>query len=214
MKKLFFLLLICGLIQACFRRPQPVTLENGTSLNGVFIQQFGSMIDSSFDHNSDLKTLCTFKSIDIQGRITKIDQAQALELYREAQLYKELTVYPIFEVKHSKQVILIVRGKGLWDRIWARVLVDRSSGLIEKVEFGHQAETPGLGAEIVEPDFERQFKRIMLKLDDNTFSLYQMDSLIISGEHRIDGISGATITSKGVIEMLNKGLVMYKPYLV
>ena len=73
--------------------------------------------------------------------------------------------------------------------------------------FDHKTETPGLGAEIKEDDFESQF------IDKSIFDGSEFVSIdVLKGgggkgnEHGVDGISGGTITSNGVGEMLERTL--------
>jgi len=86
---------------------------------------------------------------------------------------------------------------------------------IAGVTFDHKGETPGLGAEINTTPFESQF------LDK---SLYENGSFVsvqvVKGgarpdsRHEVDGISGGTITSKGLEEMVHDGLIKYEKYLI
>ena len=122
-------------------------------------------------------------------------------------------MYPIFEIKNTTKVILSVFGNGLWGKIWAKVVVDKKSFEVVDIDFDHKSETPGVGGNINEAAFRDQFIGSIVKLENNTYSLYKEDKLIIDGNQRIDGMSGATITSKGAIEMLNNDLMLYKNYL-
>ena len=81
--------------------------------------------------------------------------------------------------------------------------------------FDHEGETPGLGAEISTVPFEEQF--IGKKLFDDNGSLY---SIIVAkvgqdapAEHKVDGISGGTITSKGLEKMLLDDFTRYEEFL-
>jgi Na+-transporting NADH:ubiquinone oxidoreductase subunit C len=81
--------------------------------------------------------------------------------------------------------------------------------------FDHQGETPGLGAEISTEVFESQF--IGKKLFDDSEKLV---SIIVAkvgqeapAEHKVDGISGGTITSKGLEKMLLDDFTSYAEFL-
>jgi Na+-transporting NADH:ubiquinone oxidoreductase subunit C len=80
--------------------------------------------------------------------------------------------------------------------------------------FDHQGETPGLGAEISTPIFEDPF--VGKKLFDESGNLI---SIIVAkvgqdapAEHKVDGISGGTITSKGLEKMLLDDFTSYQEF--
>jgi Na+-transporting NADH:ubiquinone oxidoreductase subunit C len=86
---------------------------------------------------------------------------------------------------------------------------------IAGVTFDHKGETPGLGAEINTTPFESQFLGKSL-YENGTF----VSVLVVKGgadpgsRHEVDGISGGTITSKGLEAMVHDGLIKYEKYLI
>ncbi|MFA5208874.1 MAG: NADH:ubiquinone reductase (Na(+)-transporting) subunit C, partial [Proteiniphilum sp.] len=66
---------------------------------------------------------------------------------------------PVYEaeVDGSVKYIIPMDGAGLWGPIWGYLAVEADGSTIYGAEFGHQGETPGLGAEIVTPSFRQQF---------------------------------------------------------
>ena len=82
-----------------------------------------------------------------------------------------------------------------------------------KLQFEHMAESEGYGAAITQSSFENQFVGIVLDPDLKDFGLKQNGVVLIEGVNMIDGISGATITSKAGIKMINQGLLKYRNYL-
>ena len=77
--------------------------------------------------------------------------------------------------------------------------------------FDHEGETPGLGAEINKNFFAEQFIGKTL-MEGNEFVSVKVVKGGASGAHEADGISGGTITSTGVSNMLNDGISFYLPY--
>jgi Na+-transporting NADH:ubiquinone oxidoreductase subunit C len=81
--------------------------------------------------------------------------------------------------------------------------------------FDHEGETPGLGAEISNTAFEVQF--VGKKLFDNSGKLLSIlvakVGEVAPEEHRVDGISGGTITSKGLEKMLLDDFNSYQEFL-
>jgi len=109
-------------------------------------------------------------------------------------------------------LVMFVEGKGLWGPIWGYVVLADDRATVKGVVFAHKSETPGLGDRITSPEFTRSFvgKKILDK-DGNFVSV----SVIPKGrggeipeENRVDAISGATLTSKGVNAMLRDQLAI------
>ena len=119
----------------------------------------------------------------------------------------------IFTNGSEKFYITKVRGKGLWDDIWANVALKSDLNTIAGVVFDHAQETPGLGAEIKDnPDFRAQFKDKQLYEGNSYVSITVRKGGAKDPKHEVDGISGATITSDGVTEMMVRGMQAYEPY--
>lgn len=126
-------------------------------------------------------------------------------------------VLPVFvcQTDDGLKYILPMRGAGLWGPIWGFVSLDEDMNTIYGANFDHQGETPGLGAEISTPMFEDPFKG--KKLFDESGKLV---SIIVAkagenaaAEHKVDAISGGTITSKGLEKMLLDDFTNYQEFL-
>ena len=121
----------------------------------------------------------------------------------------------IFDTGKNKVYILSVRGNGLWDEIWGNIALDSDLNTVVGAAFDHKGETPGLGAEIKDnPSFPNMFKG--KKIYDNS-GKYVSITAVKGGTtkediHEIDVISGATVTSNGVSEMMKRGIKYYEPY--
>ena len=124
---------------------------------------------------------------------------------------------PVFEcqTEDGLKYVLPLRGTGLWGPIWGFIALNDDMNTIYGANFDHQGETPGLGAEISTSAFENQF--IGKKLFDNSNKLV---SIIVAKvgqeappEHKVDGISGGTITSKGLEKMLSDDFSYYQEFL-
>jgi Na+-transporting NADH:ubiquinone oxidoreductase subunit C len=115
--------------------------------------------------------------------------------------------------KEGKKIYVVpVLGKGLWGAIWGNVALADDLTTIVGVNFDHKSETPGLGAEITTKPFQQQFDGKTI-FDGNNFTSVKVDKRIGKGNpHAVDAISGGTITSRGVSEMLHDCLQFYVPY--
>ncbi len=110
---------------------------------------------------------------------------------------------------------LEVHGKGLWGPISGYIALDDGGAEVMGVTFFAPKETPGLGAEIMSPKFKSQWKGKRLVNDAGQ----PTPITVAKGEapddhpHQVDGVSGATITCRGVNGMLESGVAAYTPYL-
>ena len=122
--------------------------------------------------------------------------------------------YPVFECKVEGKTVYVcpMVGTGLWGPIWGYVALEDDFKTIYGAKFDHKTETPGLGAEINQADFQDKFAGRELNVGNETlFSVLKGGAP--TDEHSVDGITGGTITSKGVDEMLNRTLPVYVKYL-
>lgn len=124
---------------------------------------------------------------------------------------------PVFEaeVDGSKKYIIPIHGAGLWGPIWGYLSVENDGSTVYGAEFGHQGETPGLGAEIVHPAFRNQFngKELIKEGEFKSIAVVKPGQSVAQRDY-VDGISGGTITSKGVDAMLINSVGKYKNFLL
>ncbi len=123
---------------------------------------------------------------------------------------------PVFIAELDGETFFIVplRGNGLWGPIWGYVGLKSDLVTIAGANFDHASETPGLGAEIADREFQEQFpgKRIFDEAG-NFNPVRVVKGRAPAGDlYAVDGISGGTITSNGVTNMLRDGLEVYKSY--
>lgn len=203
-------LAVFTLILSCFAcQIQTTTLKPIPFSDQQFaVREFKSLMDSSFKDNSNLSNYFTYKSIEKTGRTNLISEKKAIQMLRAMRLKNTIDSLPLFEVKNSNNVIITVNGKGLWGPIWALILIDKTSREVQKIQFNHKAETPGLGAKITEEKFCKQYLNQIIEFSHQQTSILQKDG----SASKIDAIAGATITSKGVFMMMNTNLNIYSKY--
>lgn len=155
--------------------------------------------------------------VSTQGN--SIQDVDAFDIDLKAELSKpaEERHLPIFKAlldDESVKYIIPVRGRGLWGPIWGYVALDDDLNTIYGTTFDHQGETPGLGAEINTLEFQKQFAGKTL-FDNNS----QFVSIrVVKGgakdddPHAVDAISGGTITSTGLQEMIFDCLENYQAF--
>ncbi len=128
--------------------------------------------------------------------------------------------FPVFiaDMDGKKYYVIPLYGKGLWDDIWGYIALEEDVNTVKGVKFGHKGETPGLGAEITKKWFENQFKGEKIYDKDGTFR----GITLLKGnkdpqntdkeDHEVDAISGSTLTSNGVTNMIQERLKHYVPF--
>lgn len=126
----------------------------------------------------------------------------------------ELPVF-VAEVEGKKLYVIPMTGKGLWGPIWGYISFEENGDTVYGTDFGHDSETPGLGAEIVYPAFRSQFNgKHLLKNGEFKSIAVVKPGQSKSDRDYVDGVSGGTITSKGVDEMLLHSVGKYKNFLL
>jgi len=125
--------------------------------------------------------------------------------------------YPlfVFEDNGNRKYIIPLAGNGLWGPIWGYIAFDGDLNTVYGSTFDHKTETPGLGAEIKESWFQERFIGKMIFNEQGEFVSVEVvkGGTDVSGnKHAVDGISGGTITSRGVGEMIERTLGLYVPY--
>ena len=124
-----------------------------------------------------------------------------------------LPVY-VCEVNGETKYIVPLRGAGLWGPIWGYVGLNDDKSKIYGIYFAHESETPGLGAEIVTDKFREPFKGKDIKKGGEVVSVAVLKKgNKAEGQDQVDAISGGTITSTGVHNMLKSCLEKYRNFL-
>ncbi len=153
--------------------------------------------------------------VDFNGNTVDVDAFEVmLELNAEIRKPREERNYPVFvysEDGGSKKYVVPVRGKGLWGPIWGYMALEDDLNTIYGAIFDHQGETPGLGAEINTDWFEEPFVGKTLFDEAGEFVSIEVvkGGADPSSPHQVDAISGGTITSKGLEDMLKDCLTGY-----
>ena len=124
--------------------------------------------------------------------------------------------YPLYicEKDGDKYYIIPVVGTGLWGPIWGFIALESDFKTIYGANFDHKSETPGLGAEIKYASYSDQYTGETIS---DTTGSFQPIIVVKDGSgsginSRVDGITGGTITSKGVEEMTTRTLEVYVNY--
>lgn len=162
----------------------------------------------------DAESEAKYNEVVLSDEATKANNEEAFAL--NSGDYKA-GKYKIYEcnVDGQKKYVVPVYGMGLWGAIWGYVAVNADGNTIYGAYFNHDSETAGLGAEIKDSKaWQDKFganggKKIYAA--DGTVALKVVKSSELKNpESEVDGITGATLTSNGVSDMLQDGFKKYK----
>lgn len=136
--------------------------------------------------------------------------------FRDRTLSIEDKQFPLYvaSIDGEEVVVIPMVGKGLWGPVWGYVALKKDYNTIYGATFSHQGETPGLGAEISEPFFSEPFtgKTIYDEQGKLVSITIQKGGAPADAPHAVNGITGGTITSVGVQEMLERTFSVYDKY--
>ncbi|MBU1565274.1 MAG: Na(+)-translocating NADH-quinone reductase subunit C [Proteobacteria bacterium] len=152
---------------------------------------------------------------DETGRPLSIIEDRA-KLHR---LEKYSLVYLVKDGAKVQQIVLPVRGKGLWSTMFAYVALDGDLTTIRGISFYEHGETPGLGGEVENSRWQDGWRGKRVYDDDGKIGMSVVKGKAATEEpakhFQIDGLSGATLTTKGVNNLMEFwfGEHGFKPFL-
>jgi Na+-transporting NADH:ubiquinone oxidoreductase subunit C len=154
--------------------------------------------------------LDTKKQILSALNIRDLDNAAAEAKYNEVITEGELNS-PVLKanVDGEEKLIVTVKGAGLWGPIWGWISINKDGETVYGTFFNHESETAGLGARIKEQWFQDGFMGKKIYQDGNVaLGVYKQGKApaSLSTDYYVDAVTGATLTSNGVNDMIQKCL--------
>ena len=177
------------------------------------ILDLAEFADLAISDTTTIDNLLNIKEIDSMGNAQIMEIDQAARAFKQKMSTKISPSLPLLEIQDSDKVVIVFQGKGYGGPIWAKVLINKESQQIDKLLLDHRAESDGYGSAMTYSSFEGQFTDRVINHEKQTYGLKQNNKMLIEGEYVVDGLSGATQTSKAVVEMMNNGLNSYGAYL-
>jgi Na+-transporting NADH:ubiquinone oxidoreductase subunit C len=154
----------------------------------------------------NLTTYDARKAAKVAATSTEVSPAGALPQIARRELYSL-----VYQVKKEDgtldQVVLPIYGKGLWSTLYGFIAVEADGVTIRGITFYEHGETPGLGGEVDNPGWKATWegKKAFGELSGDGIATPvievlkgSVDKSSASATHQVDGLSGATITSRGV----------------
>ena len=124
-----------------------------------------------------------------------------------------LPIY-VCKVGEETKYVIPMSGRGLWGGLWGYVAIDSDFQKVYGAYFSHESETAGLGSLIAEKPFQEKFqgKHLFASEDNSAVALTVVKKGKVEADksdYQVDGLTGATLTTNGVAEMVNSGLQKY-----
>ena len=164
--------------------------------------------------------------VDINGNEVKTDAkgnpavAEKVNIQKNSKMKKEDRLYPVFmfmsESNEVQSYIFPTFGSGLWDWISSYIALDQDLNTVKGIAFDHKGETPGLGARITETNVQDRYVGKEIYNDKGelvSITMVKGEGNTVLSQHQVDGMSGATMTAKGVNAMLESYLGCYQAFI-
>jgi NADH:ubiquinone oxidoreductase, Na(+)-translocating, C subunit len=203
---------LLAFVASVLKSPQEANIANdkrGQILSSLNIRNVNDVTD---EYN---KVILHDLILDANGQVIKEDggfQVESKDITAKNPADKKLPLY-VAKVNNDTIYVVPLYGRGLWGGISGYLALKKDFDTVFGSYFTHESETAGLGARIVEEEFQEKFigKKAF---SDSTF---QKIALVLSKkienpEHEVDAITGATLTSNGVSEMFQTSLLPYQKF--
>ena len=196
-------------------------LDDGTDIHQAFAQQIEEKL-------VDIVTGDYVEGIDVsqydQRKAAK-DTEQNIVLSRKddiASIKVKAKIAKVYLVKNGgniESIILPMHGYGLWSTMYGFLALEADGQTVKSINFYDQAETPGLGGEVVNPNWRALWKGKKVYNDSGEPILALIKGVVDSNksgsEYQVDGLAGATLTSNGVSNLIKYWMSAegFAPYL-
>jgi Na+-transporting NADH:ubiquinone oxidoreductase subunit C len=148
-------------------------------------------------------------SLNLRG----LDGQEAEQKYAEvvvSEVEKDGVKYYGCKIDGQTKYVFPLKGMGLWGGISGFISVDEDLNTIYGAYFNHEGETAGLGAEIKDSQaWQEKFQGKKIFSEDGKVAVAVVKK-VENKDSEVDCVTGATLTSNGVSDMLRDGL---KPYI-
>ena len=125
---------------------------------------------------------------------------------------------PLFFHKDKNVFVIPISGKGLWSTLFGFIAIGKDGNTVKGITFYKHKETPGLGGEVDKKWFQDNFVDKQIFRNNKLVSVEVLKGTtdMLLGEDKmyaVDGITGASITSKGLSNFLLRDLLRYEEFL-
>jgi len=182
-------------------------LDPELSVEAQFEQVVTKIVDldsGKFTDQFDIDSFDQRKSSGDSALSTSLSGAE--DLAKIARRENFAKVYLIEGEQGVETVILPIKGYGLWSTLYGFIALDADMNSIVGMGFYEHGETPGLGGEVDNPNWKAQWVGKKVYTDTGAIAVEVVKGKVnpqaSSAQHQIDGLSGATLTSRGVSNLM------------
>lgn len=211
-------------------------LEQGSDIDAAFAEKIEpKIVDLESGEYID-----SINAADYDQRKAAKDPAQSVAIPKDKDIAhirikaKYAKVFLVKEKGDIKSIILPINGYGLWSTLYGFLSLDPDGQTVQSINFYDQAETPGLGGEVVNPNWRALWKGKKVYAETDQPSLDKgliteadvgepaltlikgvVDNAKPGSQYQVDGLAGATLTSTGVSNLIRYWMSKegFSPYL-
>jgi Na+-transporting NADH:ubiquinone oxidoreductase subunit C len=182
-------------------------LEEGADIETLYQNIEAKVIDISTGEYVDVDGVIYDQRRAAKDPATSVAVATKKDIANIKRQAKQASVYLVRQKGKVKKVILPVHGLGLWSTLYGFIALDaKNLSTIKGLVYYEHAETPGLGGEVDNPSWKALWngKEAFNEKGEVRIKVIKgkVNSARLDAKYQVDGLSGATITSRGVSNML------------
>ncbi|ANE55967.1 Na(+)-translocating NADH-quinone reductase subunit C [Methylomonas sp. DH-1] len=179
----------------------------------------GTDIDQAFKERIEAKLVDIATGEYVDGNVDEYDQRKAAKDPAQnevipsekdiASIRTKAKLAKVFLVKNGdklQSIILPINGYGLWSTMYGFLALDADGQTVQSINLYDQGETPGLGGEVVNPNWRALWKGKKVYGDNGEVALTLVKGTVDSSRPdaatKVDGLAGATLTSRGVSNLI------------
>ncbi len=205
---------------------KPMQIENKAMDMKKNILDVAGLLDEDTDIHQAFASMVEEKLVDIETgdyiedmdatlydqRKAAKDPASNIAIEKEADIASIKTkakiakVYLVKDGDTIQSIILPMHGYGLWSTMYGFLALEADGQTVKSINFYDQAETPGLGGEVVNPNWRELWngKKVYNDSGEPVLKLIKgvVDNTKPGSEYQVDGLAGATLTSNGVSNLV------------
>ncbi len=168
---------------------------------------------TSLDIENLFKKSVRYNQIDKNGNLIK----NSSETSKSESEQEGFTLYEKIINGKVEGYAIPISGKGLWSTLYGYLAIEPDGRSVKGITFYAHKETPGLGGEVEKPWFKNNFIGKQFADEEGNLTGIQVIKGKVSVDdpkknHKVDGISGATMTCKGLNKFLKEDLEKYEPF--
>lgn len=169
-------------------------------------------------------------TVNLEGEIIEKDEkgnpivAEKVDVAKNYKMAPEKRMLPVFifhkagDKNAVEAYVFPVYGKGLWGPIWGFIALETDLNTIKGASYDHKSETPGLGARISTSEISNRYTGKKLYSESGELIAVNMlkgekNPEKLLDEHHIDGMSGSTLTGKGMNAMIQSYFTYYTAFI-